>query len=204
MIVVETRIERQPQHIFAEPHRFCPEDARIHLTRMTHDRFEIHPVEDVALDVDARSNLDQLEPLFREPKYAALGDVEDFLVILRSKRARECTMFDFLDELLRPTIPLNQQLAVHYRDFEVSGRERAEKIYLLRILADVDETAGTGETRSEFRHVEVSLLVGLRQSKKCSVKAPAVVEVELVRHVDDCLRIGGGPEIRAARRDPTD
>src|SRR5215471_7385205 len=129
---------------------------------MTHDRFEIHLVEDVALDVDARSNLDQLEPFFREPKYAALGDVEDFLVILRSKRARERTMFDFVDELLGPTIPLDQQLAVHHCDFEVSGCERAEKVDLFCVLADIDETAGTGETRSEFRYVEVSLLVGLR------------------------------------------
>src|SRR5215813_3652215 len=113
-------------------------------------------------------------------------------------------MFDFVNELLGPTIALDQQLAVHYRDFEVSRRECAEKINLLCILADVDETARTGETRPEFRHVEVSLLVGLRQSKKCSIKAAAVIEIELVRHVDDCVRIGGGPEIRAARRDPPD
>src|SRR3974377_1482468 len=58
-IVIETCIERQTQHIFAEAHWFCPEDARIHLARMTHNRFEIHPVEDVAFDVDTRGNLDQ-------------------------------------------------------------------------------------------------------------------------------------------------
>src|SRR6516164_5850147 len=82
-------------------------------------------------------------------------------------------MFDFVDELLGPTIPLDQQLAVHHCDFEVSGCERAEKVDLFCVLADIDETA-------------------------------AIVEIELVRHVYNCLRVGGSTEIRTTRRDPAD
>ena len=73
------------------------------------------------------------------------------------------------------------------------------KYDLLRVLADVDEAAGAGQPRAELRHVEVTLLVGLRQPEEGRVEAAAVIEVELIRHVEDRLRVGRRTEIRGRR-----
>ena len=74
-------------------------------------------------------------------------------------------MVDLVHELLRLAVPLEQQFAVHDRHIEVASRKRAEEIYLLRVLSNVDEAAGTGEVGAEFRYVDVSLDVYKRQGR---------------------------------------
>ena len=59
-------------------------------------------------------------------------------------------MFDLVDELLHLAVPLDQQLPVDDRDFEIAGRERAEENDLLRVLADIDEPARAGQARDQI------------------------------------------------------
>src|SRR6266404_7667141 len=179
VVVVKAHLERQPQDLLAQPHRLGPEDTGIHDARVAHHRLEIHPVEDIALDVDPRRDFDQLNSRFSEPEHATLGDIEDVLVVLGGVLAREGAVLDLVDELLVLAVALDQQLAVEDRDLEVAGRERAYEDDLLRVLADVDEAAGASKPRAEPRHVEVALLVGLRETEEGRVEAAAVVEVEL-------------------------
>ncbi len=57
-------------------------------------------------------------------------------------------------------------------------------------MADVDESARTGQFGPEFADVEIAVSVGLSQTQKSQVEPPAVVEVELVGLVD--FYDGGG------------
>ena len=50
-------------------------------------RPEVHLREDVALDVDAGRDLDQLQPFGAQPEHAALGDVEHRLAALGTRSA---------------------------------------------------------------------------------------------------------------------
>ena len=76
-IVGEALIERDADEVGAQVHRLGQEDPRVHQGGLARDqRLEVHAGEDVALDVDARGDLDELEPLWPEPEDAALGHVD--------------------------------------------------------------------------------------------------------------------------------
>ena len=58
----EALLERHAQQIVAQSHRLGAKDALVHDGRIApDDRPELHLREDVALDVDAGRDLDQLE-----------------------------------------------------------------------------------------------------------------------------------------------
>src|SRR5262249_2225032 len=94
--------------------------------------------------------------------------------------------------------------AVDGRDLRLACREGADEHDLLRVLADVDEAARAREARAELRDVEVALAVGLRESEERDVEPASVVEVELIRLVDDRLRVRRRAEVEAARGDAAD
>ena len=96
VIVVEARLEGHPQEILAQPHWLGLEEPDVHQLPLAHDRLEIHLVQDVLLDVDARRDLDQLQPLPCELEHAALGDIENVLVIPRGVLAREGAVLDLV------------------------------------------------------------------------------------------------------------
>src|SRR5262249_39652761 len=116
----------------------------------------------------------------------------------------ERAMLDLADEFRARAFAVDPQPAVGGRYLELVRRERSDEYDLLRVLADVDEAAGSGEAWPELRDVEVSLAVGLRESEERDVAPAAVVEVELVRLVDDRLRVGGRAEVEAARGNAAD
>jgi len=67
-------LERDADEVGAQAHGLGTEDARVHLGRIARDqRSELHAGEDVALDVDARRDLDELEPLGPQREDTALG-----------------------------------------------------------------------------------------------------------------------------------
>ena len=204
VVIVEARVEGHPQEILAQPHRLGPEYPGVHQARLAHDRLKIHPVEDVVLDVDPGRDLDQLQTLPCEPEHAALGDIENVLAVLSGIRAGKGAVLDLADELLVLAIALDQQLALDHRNLEVARCQRAAEHHLLRVLADVDEAAGAGQPRAELADVEVALSIRLRKAEEGDVKAPAVVEVELVGLVDDGLRVHRGAEVQPAGRNAAD
>ena len=79
--------------------------------------------------------------------------------------------------------------AVVHRD-RGAGHVGAEEVQRLDVLADVDEPARTGEAPGELADVDVALGVDLGHAQERLVEPAAVVEVELVRLVDDRLRVG--------------
>ena len=98
----ETLIERDREHVVAQIHRALAEDPRVHRERIARDRrLEIHQREDVALDVDAGRDFDQLEPPGRQRKDAALGDVEHALPARGRVGAAERHVLHGLDEFAR-------------------------------------------------------------------------------------------------------
>ena len=142
---------------------------------------EAHVREDVALDVDPRRDLGELQALRRQPEDAALGDVEHRLSRPRPRmRAVERDLLDRLDELRVLPLGDDPELAVLDPHLEPAGGERAGEHELARVLADVDEAAGAGELRPEPAHVHVAGAVGLRHAEARQVEPAAVVEVELL------------------------
>ena len=169
-----------------------------------HDRLERHLGEDVTVDVDAGSDFGQLQAFGGEPEYAPLGDVEHVFSLLRGVPPGEGPVADLLDELLVLSVAFDQQLALHDGQLEVARGEGAQEQHLLRVLADVDEAARAGQPRAEPGDVDVAFPVGLREPEERRVQTAAVVEVELIGHVDDRLRVGGRAERGAAGRDAAD
>ena len=113
-------------------------------------------------------------------------------------------MLDLVDELARLAFADDAQLAVRDGHFQAARRERADEHHRLGVLADVDEAAGAGQARAELRDVEVAVAVGLGEAEEGEVEPAAVVEVELVRLVDDRLGIDGGAEVQARCRHAAD
>ena len=114
-----------------------------------------------------------------------------------SALAVEGDLRDLVDELRHRAVTADVQPAV--ADGGVgAGRERPEEEHAAGGLADVDEAAGADEPPAEAADVDVALAVGLCQAEEGLVQPPAVVEVELIRLVDDRLRIGGRAEAQTA------
>ena len=89
-------------------------------------------------------------------------------------------------------------------DFEAIGREGADEDHFLGGLADVDKAAGTGELGTKAGHIEVTLLVGLRQPQVGDVDAAPIVEVELIGLIDDGILIHRSTEIQTPLRNAPD
>ena len=83
-----------------DPEVAALQDALVHQARLTHDGHEIHPVDDVALDVDAGRHFGQFDLAVAETEHRTFSDVEDLLVALGSNLAGEGDLLHLLDEFL--------------------------------------------------------------------------------------------------------
>jgi hypothetical protein len=144
-----------------------------------HDGPEIHLVENVLLQIDARSNFNQLQAFCRQVEDAALSNVEHGLTPLGSLRATERAVFDLLNKLLGLAILKNLQLTFVDRNLQITGGKSADKNNFFGVLRDIDKTTGTSQTRAKFGDIQVALLVGLRQAEEGNVEATALIKVEL-------------------------
>src|SRR5262249_39122998 len=116
-VIGKALLERDRQEILAQFHWAFAEDAGIHKERIApDDRLEIHQRQNVALDVDAGRNLDQLEPVGAQRKDAALGDVKHPLPARGGKGAAEGDVLDRLNKLARPRLFHDRELAVFNRE----------------------------------------------------------------------------------------
>ena len=61
---------------------------------------------------------------------------------------------------------------------------------------------GSRQLLAKTADVEIALAIRLGEAEKRDIQAAAVIEVELVRLVDDGLCVGGGAEIEASCRNP--
>ena len=77
-------------------------------------------------------------------------------------------------------------------------QEGAEEHQLFRVLADVDEPAGSGEFRPELADIEIAGAIDLRKPEEGRIQPAAVVEVELIGLVDHRLGVDRRAKIDAA------
>ncbi|MDT4841879.1 hypothetical protein FQZ97_757550 [compost metagenome] len=75
------------------------EQPRVHQPGVADDRREVHACKDVAFQVDARGDLDQLQAVQGQLEHTAFGDVEHRLPALGGQLPGEGAVFDFGDEL---------------------------------------------------------------------------------------------------------
>ena len=106
-------------------------------------RREAHMRDDVFLDVDAGSDLDERDDTVDELEDRALGHIENRLV-LAGILTRERHLLDVLDELLRRALFVDLERTIDNFFLRVC-HERAGEHDLLGALGDVDEAAGAGE-----------------------------------------------------------
>ena len=198
-VIRQALAHRHAEQLLAKFHRVVAEDTRIHQGRCpAHHRREVHPLENVLLQVCARRDLDQFEPFGTQAKDAALGDVEHRLLPLDGLPAAERTVLDGLDELLRRAVFEDVQPAVFDAQPQLASGKGTDEDDLLGILRDIDETTGTGQAWPELGDVKVAFAVGLRQAKESDVDATAIVKVELAGLIDDRLGIGRRAEAEPA------
>jgi hypothetical protein len=74
----------------------------------------------------------------------------------------------------------------------------------LRVLSDVDEASGAGELRPEPANVDVTFAVAFGEAEHREVEATAVIEIELLVHVDDGVGVDYGTEVEPALRNAAD
>ena len=160
-------------------------------------RPEGHMGQDVPLDVDARRNLDEFEPVLTEAEHAALGDEQHRLPVLGREPPAEGDLLDRVDELRAAPFLEDRQLPLSDLDLQPAGREGADEDQLAGILRDVDEAAGPGEAPAEAADVDVPVPVRLSQPEAGEIEPAAVVEVELLVLVDDRAGIDRPPRSRA-------
>jgi hypothetical protein len=159
---------------------------------------------DVALDVDPRGNLDEVQAVRREREDTALGDVEHRLAFLRRERPAKGHLLYRLDELALPTLDGDADVTVLDRNFQPARSERAGEHQPARVLADVDEPARAGQTRAEAADVHVAQPVHLGHSQAGQVEPATVVKVELLVLVQERLRVDRSAEVEAALRHAPD
>ena len=84
----------------SQAHEPFVEDPRVHQLEVGSDeREEAHLVENVGLQVDARSNLRQFQSGTAQPEDAAFGDVPHCLFFVEGVLSGEGHMLDAFDEL---------------------------------------------------------------------------------------------------------
>ena len=86
-------------------------NTRVHGLHVTHDRHEVHLLQDLSLDIDSGCNLTQLYALSRpQAEHRALRDVKDRPVC--GGCCREGLLEDVGHKFLVPTLCVYLQLAV--------------------------------------------------------------------------------------------
>src|ERR1022692_4289220 len=198
-VIAEALLEWQVEQGRTQVHRSFGEDPLVHQGRLgLEHRPKTHAGQDVALDVDARGNLDEFEALGAESEHAPLRDVQHRGAAAHRFGAAEGSMFDALHELVPVAIMADRQHSLMDRDLDLSGTEGTDEHHFLCVLADVDETARACQPPAELRNVEITFPVGLRKAQKGNIQPTAIVEIELAGLVDDGLGIDGGAKVESA------
>src|SRR4029077_12502740 len=96
---------------------------------------------DVALEIDSRRQLGDLDPAFARPKDGALGHIEHALATLAAVAGVVGDLLHGLDQLGMATLGQDPTDAAGPVEAEAAGGEGPAEDHLLGILADIDEAA---------------------------------------------------------------
>jgi len=173
-------------------------------TSPAHHKRKGEPGQDVALDIDPRCHLGQLEAPLAQPEDAPLGDVEDLALFGGRHPSAEGDLVDDRDELRVPALPDNGQPSLLDGDHEPARGEGPDENDLLAPLADIDESSAADPPPRETADVDVSRGVALGHAEDRHVETTAVDEVEHGGMIDDGLGIHGRSEVETAHGDSAD
>ena len=99
------------------------EQTRRHGRNVAHDWPEGHLIEDLALQVDARRDFDQLHAVDSQSEDRALGHVQDILSALTGDFAAERDLFHAVHKLADSSLAANRHSSTDDFDVEVSLRK---------------------------------------------------------------------------------
>ena len=104
-------------------------------------------------------------------------------------------MLDLADKFREVALLDDAQASALDRHAQATRGEGADEHQLLGVLADIDEAAGARQARPEFADVQIAFAVGLCEPEKGGVEPAAVIKVELIRLIDDGLRVDRRSEL---------
>ena len=149
-----------------EPHQFVAENPLVHqLEILCDDRAYRHMGADVLFKINARGDLDQLQPLGGEPEDRPLGEVHHRDAAVQRGFGAEGDLLDRGEEFINPALLIDHQLTVFNMGLEPAGGEGAAEEDLLGVLADVDKTTAAGQLGTELRDVDVARAVSLGKAQ---------------------------------------
>src|SRR5271156_1896054 len=165
----------------------------------------MHLREDITFYVDSRCSLNQFQPTgFVASENGALGDVKRPLAIAGSKRPRISHLADPTDKLFLCTFALNNGAAAGPVDVEPTCCESAAENHAFGILTDIDEAPRPYDTVTKATDIYVAAFINLSKREEGKVKAPAVVEIELIGLVNHGVIIAPSPGFVASCGHATD
>jgi hypothetical protein len=172
--------------IGAQVHWRGSEEAFVHELQARRDtRPERHVTNDVAFEVDPRSDLDKLQSAIDDPKDGALGDEDCGASFFGSKRRAVAHLFNSVDELPVAPFLCDRQSAINAGDLEATRGERATENHMLGVLADIDEAADADDLAVKPANVDVAFVIHLHERQEGKIETAAIVEIELVGLIDN-------------------
>ncbi len=164
--------------VVLQTHNSGIEETSVHELELGGDfGSESHLAENVLLEVNTGSNLNELKAGVAELEHCALGDVLDFLTVLTGEVGREGDLLNFLDEF-NTAIGVDFQTGAGDLDIGLANGEGTHEKDLLGILGNVNVTAGTYAASAELGNVDVTLFVDLSAAEEGHVKNTAIVHID--------------------------
>ena len=112
----------------------------------------------------------------------------------------ESNLADLIDEFLDSPFMGDDQFAVTDFFAQAFSREGTAEDDFMRVLGDVDETATAGDAVFELTDIDIAFGVTFSHAQESHVQPAAIVKVELIRMVDDCIGVGRSAKVSAAGR----
>src|SRR5262249_36569497 len=155
------------------------------LQLLGYPRLERHVRIDITLEIDPRRDLDEFKAAIDDAEDGALRHEECRPALSLGKLGVVADLLDAADELPVTSLLGNGERAIAGLQFETARGEGSAEHHVLGVLADVDETAHADDLGAEAADVDTASRIDFRERKEGDVEAAAVVEVELVRLIDD-------------------
>ena len=169
-------------HDCGETAPFFLEDFSRHELRtfFRNDRLEFHVRENILLNVNTRSYLDQLETFCAGLKDASFRNIQSRLTVLDCLRSVISDLLGLLYELLELTFLIDDELSVFDVLFQTLGSERTDEACLLRACSDVCKSADAQSYAIQSGYVDRTVLLSFGKTERTEVKTRTVEPVEVI------------------------
>ncbi|MET4736738.1 hypothetical protein ABIF73_000877 [Bradyrhizobium japonicum] len=126
-------------------------------------RLKVHMRYDIAFNINAGRDFDQLKAIARGLEHGALRHEQCGTTFLYGERGIVADLLDRFDELAMPAFADNAELAVLETNLEPAGSESTAENDLAGVLANIDETADADNLVAKTRDVDVARGIDFRE-----------------------------------------